>query len=74
MSVIPCLWYNYNAFEAARFYVSVIPNSRVLCEVDAAADNSSTAAGEPFLVEVELDGQRLTLLNGGPQFPHTEAG
>ena len=73
MAITPCLWFNHNAVEAAHFYVGVLPNSRILSEVPAAGDNPSTGAGDVLMVEVELDGQRLTLLNGGPQFPQTEA-
>lgn len=73
MSITPCLWYNLDAVEAAHFYVSVLPNSRILSEVPAPGDNPSTKQGDPLMVDVELDGQRLTLLNGGPQFPKSEA-
>lgn len=73
MSVTPCLWFNHNAVEAARFYAEVIPNSRILSEIPAAGDNPSTSVGDVLMVQVELDGQPLTLLNGGPQFPFTEA-
>lgn len=73
MSITPCLWFNHNALEAAQFYVGLFPNSRILAEVPAGGDNPSTKQGQVLMVEVELDGQRLTLLNGGPQFPFTEA-
>ena len=73
MAVTPCVWFNHDALEAARFYVEVLPNSRIISEVPAGGDNPSTKAGEILFLEVELDGQRLTLLNGGPQFPHTQA-
>ena len=72
-NITPCVWYNHNAVEAAHFYASVLPNSRVLTETAAPGDNPSTKAGDPLMVEVELDGLRLTLLNGGPMFPQTEA-
>lgn len=73
MSITPCLWFNHNALEAARFYTGLFPNSRILSEVPAGGDNPSTKAGDVLMVEVELDGLRLTLLNGGPEFPFTEA-
>lgn len=73
MAITPCLWFNHNAVEAAHFYVGLLPNSRILSEVPAPGDNPSTQAGDVLMVEVELDGQRLTLLNGGPHFPLTEA-
>jgi predicted 3-demethylubiquinone-9 3-methyltransferase (glyoxalase superfamily) len=73
MPITPCLWFDHNAVEAAAFYVDVVPNSRIISQVPAGGDNPSTKAGETLVVEVDLDGQRLTLLNGGPQFPHTQA-
>lgn len=73
MSITPCLWFNHNAVEAAHFYVDLIPNSQLLTEVPSPSDNPSTKAGEVLMVEVVLDGQRLTLLNGGPAFPLSEA-
>lgn len=73
MPITPCLWFNHNAVEAAHFYTSVLPNSRILSEVPASGDNPSTKAGDVLMVEVELDGQRLTLLNGGPAFSFSEA-
>ena len=71
--VTPCLWFNYDAVEAANFYVSLFPNSRIIEETRAAGDNPSTKRGDVLLVEVEIDGQHLTLLNGGPHFTLTEA-
>ena len=73
MTITPCIWFNHNAVEAAHFYARTLPNSRVLTETAAPGDNPSTKAGDPLMVEVDLDGLRLTLLNGGPMFPHTEA-
>ncbi len=73
MPITPCLWFNHNALEAAHFYASLFPNSRIIEETRAAGDNPSTQRGEILLVEVELNGQRLTLLNGGPHFTLTEA-
>jgi predicted 3-demethylubiquinone-9 3-methyltransferase (glyoxalase superfamily) len=73
MPITPCLWFNQNALEAAHFYASLFPNSRIIEQTPAAADYPSTQRGEILLVEVELDGQRLTLLNGGPHYTLTEA-
>ena len=73
MSITPCLWFNHNAVEAAHFYTQLFPNSRLLTEVPAAGDNPSTSQGDVLMVEIELDGQRLTLLNGGPHFTLNEA-
>ncbi len=71
--IAPCLWFDGNAEEAARFYTSLFPNSRVDKTVRAAADNPSTKAGDVITVEFTLDGNRYIGLNGGPEFPFTEA-
>ena len=73
MPITPCLWFNHNAVEAAAFYAAIFPNSRILTEVPAGGDNPSTKSGDVLMVELELDGLRLTLLNGGPQFTFNEA-
>jgi len=64
--VRPHLWFSDNAVEAAQFHVSVIPNSRVLNVMAAPADMPGVTKGQPFIVQYELDGQRVEALNGGP--------
>lgn len=71
--IIPCLWFNYQAEEAANFYVSLLPNSRIDQVTRSPADNPSTPAGAVLTVEFTLAGQPFVGLNGGPQFPFTEA-
>jgi predicted 3-demethylubiquinone-9 3-methyltransferase (glyoxalase superfamily) len=71
--ITPCLWFNYNAEEAASFYVTLLPNSRVDKVTRSPADNPSTPAGAVLTVEFTLAGQQFIGLNGGPQFPFTEA-
>ncbi len=71
--IVPCLWFNKNAEEAAQFYVGLLPNSRITKVVRAPADNPSTRAGEVILVDFTLAGREFVGLNGGPQFPFTEA-
>jgi len=71
--ITPCLWYNYNAEEAARFYVTLFPDSRVDNIVKSPADTPSQKAGDVLVVEFTLAGQPYIGLNGGPQFPFTEA-
>ncbi len=71
--ITPSLWFDGNAEEAARFYASTFPDSRVEEVVRAAADNPSTKAGEVLLVRFTLAGQPFTGINGGAQFPFTEA-
>ena len=71
--ITPCLWFNFQAEEAANFYVSLLPNSRIDRVMRSPADNPSTPAGAVLTVEFTLDGQPFIGLNGGPQFPFTEA-
>jgi len=72
-SIIPCLWFDGQAEEAARFYVSVFPRSRVLSVNPAPEGTPGAQPGDALTVEFELDGVRFTGLNGGPQFRFTEA-
>jgi predicted 3-demethylubiquinone-9 3-methyltransferase (glyoxalase superfamily) len=71
--ITPYLWCDGNAEEAARFYVSLFPDSHVDSVQRAPADNPSTGAGDVLLVNFTLAGQPFTALNGGPEFPFTEA-
>ena len=71
--VYPCLWFNYNAEEAANFYVTLLPDSRIDGVFRSPADNPSTSAGDVLIVDFTLAGQKLQGLNGGPQFAFTEA-
>jgi predicted 3-demethylubiquinone-9 3-methyltransferase (glyoxalase superfamily) len=66
------LWFNDEAEEAAKFYVSIFPNSKI----NGIARYSEVGPGRPgsvMTVDFELDGQQFAALNGGPQFPFTEA-
>lgn len=71
--ITPNLWFDGRAEEAAAFYASFFPDSRVDEVMRSPADNPSTKAGEVLLVTFTLAGQRFTAVNGGPQFPFTEA-
>jgi predicted 3-demethylubiquinone-9 3-methyltransferase (glyoxalase superfamily) len=71
--ITPCLWYDGEAEEAASFYVSLFPDSRIDKIVRSPADNPSMDKGGVLLVEFTLAGQQYSALNGGPQFPFTEA-
>jgi predicted 3-demethylubiquinone-9 3-methyltransferase (glyoxalase superfamily) len=68
----PNLWFDGQAEQAAEFYTSVFPNSRVL-GVTHYTEGSPGEPGSVMTVEWELDGQRFVGINGGPQFPFTEA-
>jgi predicted 3-demethylubiquinone-9 3-methyltransferase (glyoxalase superfamily) len=71
--ITPCLWFDGRAEEAAQFYTSIFPESAIAAVSRAPADNPSTHAGDVLLVSFTLSGQPFTALNGGPQFPFTEA-
>jgi predicted 3-demethylubiquinone-9 3-methyltransferase (glyoxalase superfamily) len=71
--ITPMLWFDGAAEEAARFYVSLLPDSQVDRVDRAPADNPSVGAGRVLVVAFTLAGQRYTALNGGPQFKPNEA-
>jgi predicted 3-demethylubiquinone-9 3-methyltransferase (glyoxalase superfamily) len=74
--IIPCLWFDTQAEEAANFYVSIFENSRIVRVhryVEAGQEIHGKEAGSVQTVEFELDGQSFTALNGGPQFKFNEA-
>lgn len=68
----PCLWFDTEGEEAAKFYTSVFPNSRII-EVSHYGEAGPRPAGTVLTVSFELDGQPFTALNGGPQFSFDEA-
>ena len=71
--IVPCLWYDGEAEEAANFYVSLFPDSRVDGVHRAPADYPSGKAGNVLTVEFTLAARPYVGLNGGPQFRFTEA-
>ena len=71
--IIPCLWFDGNAEEAANFYASLLPDSRVDSVVRAPSDYPSGSAGDVLVVEFTVAGQKFTGLNGGPHFKFNEA-
>ena len=71
--ITPCLWFDGNAEEAARFYASLFPDSHVDAVHRAPADYPAGKTGDVLLVEFTLMGQSFTGLNGGPQFRFNEA-
>ena len=70
--IVPMLWYDCQAEEAANFYVSIFKNSRVT-SISRYGDTGPGPKGSVMVAEFELDGQKFTALNGGPQFKFTEA-
>lgn len=72
-NLVTCLWYDGQAEEAANFYASVLPDTKVKKVHRAAADYPSGKKGDPLTVEFTLLGQPMIGLNGGPHFQFTEA-
>jgi predicted 3-demethylubiquinone-9 3-methyltransferase (glyoxalase superfamily) len=70
--ITPNLWFDTQAEEAAQFYVSVFPNSKITA-VTHYGEAGPREAGMVLTVEFLLDGQQYLALNAGPQFPFTEA-
>ena len=70
--IIPNLWFDTEAEEAADFYATVFPNSRVVMKTHY-PEGAPREAGMVMTVEFELDGQRFVGINGGPQFSFDEA-
>lgn len=73
MNLITCLWFNGNAREAANFYASIFPDSSVQDNWLAPTDTPGNKQGEEIVVNFKIFGRDFIGLNGGPQFPHTEA-
>ena len=71
--ITPVLWFEDHAEEAAKFYVSLFPNSRLDKVSRAPADTPSGPAGSVLTVDFTLDGQPVQILNGGPEFKLSEA-
>jgi predicted 3-demethylubiquinone-9 3-methyltransferase (glyoxalase superfamily) len=70
-NITPNLWFDGNVQEAADFYVSVFPNSRITST--SRYPEGSDKAGEILTVEWELNGNPFVGINGGPQFQFDEA-
>lgn len=68
-----CLWFDKNAEEAANFYASVFPDSKVGKVQRSPTDYPSGKAGDVLTVEFTVLGQSFLGLNGGPQFQFSEA-
>jgi predicted 3-demethylubiquinone-9 3-methyltransferase (glyoxalase superfamily) len=70
--ITPCLWFDQDGEDAAEFYVSVFPNSRIV-QIARYGDAGPRPAGTVMTVSFELDGQPFLALNGGPEFTFSEA-
>lgn len=71
-TIVPNLWFDTQAEEAAALYVAVFPNSRIVA-VTHYTEAGPRPAGTVLTVEFELDGQRFVGINGGPEFSFDEA-
>ncbi|MFL5594116.1 MAG: VOC family protein [Gemmatimonadaceae bacterium] len=74
--ISPCLWFDDQAEDAARFYTGVFKNSRITTITrygSAGFETHQRPAGSVMTVAFELDGQPFTALNGGPLFKFNEA-
>ena len=71
--ITPCLWFDGQAEEAARFYVTLLPDSRIDRILRSPIDTPGCPKGEVLTVDFTLAGMKYLGLNGGPKFPFTEA-
>ena len=71
--ISPCLWFDGEAEEAANFYVSLLPDSRIEKVQKNPVDSPAGKAGSVLVVEFTLAGQRFMALNGGKPFDFTHA-
>src|SRR3977135_3487639 len=71
--ISPCLWFESEAEEAAQFYVSLLPDSRIETVQRNTVDTPAGKAGSVLVVEFTLAGQRFMALNGGKAFDFTHA-
>lgn len=70
--ITPCLWFNGNAEEAVKHYCAIFKNSRVK-SLSHYTEGMPMPAGTLLVATLELDGQEIMLLNGGGDFPFSEA-
>ena len=71
--IAPCLWFDGEAEEAANFYVSILPNSRIDSVQRNVSDSPAGKTGTVLAVAFTLAGQRFLALNGGIRFEYTPA-
>ncbi len=70
--ITPCLWFDTEGEQAAEFYTSIFPNSKIV-EVARYGSAGPRPEGMVMTVSFELDGRRFVALNGGPEFTLSEA-
>ena len=69
--IAPCLWFDGDAEEAAKFYVSLFPDAAITA-LSRYGEGAAFPTGTALMVEFTLAGQRFQALNGGPGLPFTE--
>lgn len=73
MELTTCFWFDGNAREAAEFYTSIFPDSALERNWVAQSETPSNEIGEEVTVSFQIFGRPFLGINGGPQFPHSEA-
>lgn len=73
MNLTTCLWFDGRAREAAIFYTSIFPGSQIADNWIAPTETPGNEKGSEVLVNFRIFDQDFIALNGGPQFPHSEA-
>lgn len=73
MELTTCLWFDGNAREAATFYTNIFPDSSLADNWIAPTETPGNEQGSEVLVNFSIFGRPFIALNGGPQFPHSEA-
>ena len=73
MELTTCLWFDGNARQAATFYTSIFPDSSLADNWRAPTQTPGNQQGEEVVVNFKIFGRSFIGLNGGPQFPHSEA-
>jgi len=72
LKITPFLWFNHQAEEAVKFYISIFKNSKIL-NVTRYGEGLPLPAGTVMTVNFQLEGQEIMALNGGPEYQFTEA-
>jgi predicted 3-demethylubiquinone-9 3-methyltransferase (glyoxalase superfamily) len=70
--ITPCLWFDFKAEEAVHHYLGIFKHGKIL-ETSRYGDAMPELKGKVLVMRFELEGREIMALNGGPQFPFTEA-
>jgi predicted 3-demethylubiquinone-9 3-methyltransferase (glyoxalase superfamily) len=73
MEITTCLWFDDRAREAANYYVDTFPGGKLKDNWITPVETPGNAPETEVTVDFEIFGQKFIALNGGPQFPHSEA-